>query len=63
LVVAGEHDEDERLRRSGLIASQLIGFALLRYVRKTEPIASMPDDEVVAAIAPNLQHYVDGDTT
>jgi AcrR family transcriptional regulator len=54
-------DEDERLRRSGLIASQLIGFALLRYVWKIEPIASMPADEVVAAMAPNLQRYVDGD--
>ncbi|OBK47771.1 TetR family transcriptional regulator [Mycobacterium sp. 1081908.1] len=54
-------DEDERLRRSGLIASQLIGFALLRYVWKIEPIASMPEDEVVAAMAPNLQRYVDGD--
>ncbi len=54
-------DEDDRLRRSGLIASQLIGFALLRYVWKIEPIASMPEDEVVAAMAPNLQRYVDGD--
>ncbi|BBX63507.1 TetR family transcriptional regulator [Mycobacterium saskatchewanense] len=53
-------DEDERLCRSGLIASQLIGFALLRYVWKIEPLASMPDGEVVAAIAPNLQRYVDG---
>ncbi|WP_156687104.1 TetR/AcrR family transcriptional regulator [Mycobacterium sp. Marseille-P9652] len=54
-------DEHERLRRSGLIASQLIGFALLRYVWKIEPLASMPEDEVVAAVAPNLQRYVDGD--
>lgn len=54
-------DEGERRRRSGLIASQLIGFALLRYVWKIEPLASMPDDEVVAAVAPNLQRYVDGD--
>lgn len=54
-------DEDERLRRSGLIATQLIGFALLRYVWKIEPIASMPDDQVVAAVGPNLQRYVDGD--
>ncbi|OBH31096.1 TetR family transcriptional regulator [Mycobacterium sp. E342] len=53
--------EDERLRRSGLIATQLIGFALLRYVWKIEPIASMPDDQVVAAMAPNLQRYVEGD--
>ncbi|MFW3113206.1 transcriptional regulator [Mycobacterium haemophilum DSM 44634] len=56
-------DDGERLRRSGLIASQLIGFALLRYVWKIEPIASMSDDDVVAAMAPNLQRYVDGDIT
>ncbi len=56
-------DEEDRLRRSGLISSQLIGFALLRYVWQIEPIASMPEDEVVAAVAPNLQRYVDGDLT
>jgi AcrR family transcriptional regulator len=54
-------DEDERLRRSGLIATQLIGFALLRYVWKIEPIASMPADQVVSAVGPNLQRYADGD--
>ena len=54
-------DEDERLRRSGLIATQLIGFALLRFVWKIEPIASMSEEQVVAAMAPNLQRYVEGD--
>ena len=54
-------DEQDRLRRSGLIASQLIGFAMMRYVWKIEPIASMSDDEALAALAPNLQRYVDGD--
>ena len=54
-------DEDERLRRSGLIASQLLGLALTRYVWKIEPVASMTDDEVLAAMAPNIQRYVDGD--
>jgi AcrR family transcriptional regulator len=54
-------DEGERLRRTGLIASQLLGLALTRYVWKIEPVASMTDDEVLAAMAPNLQHYVDGD--
>lgn len=53
--------EAERLRRSSLIASQLIGFALLRYVWKIEPIASMSEEQLLAAIAPNLQRYVDGD--
>src|SRR6478609_5520816 len=54
-------DEADRLRRSGLIASQLIGLAMLRYVWRIEPIASMSDDEVLAAIAPNVQRYVDSD--
>lgn len=56
-------DEHERLVRSGLIASQTIGLALMRYVWKIEPIASMTDDEAVAAIGPSLQRYVNGDLT
>ena len=56
-------DERNRLIRSGLISSQMMGFALMRYVWKIEAVASMSDDEVVAAIAPNLQHYVNGDLT
>jgi len=54
-------DEHDRLVRRGLIASQMMGFALMRYVWKIEPIASMTDDEAIAAIAPNLQRYVNGD--
>jgi len=56
-------DERDRLTRSGLISSQMMGFALMRYVWKIEPIASMSDDEAIVAIAPNLQHYVNGDLT
>ena len=56
-------DEHDRLVRSGLISSQMMGFALMRYVWKIEPIASMTESEAIAAITPNLQHYVDGDLT
>ena len=56
-------DERDRLVRSGLISSQMMGFALMRYIWKIEPIASMTEDEAIAAITPNLQHYVDGDLT
>jgi AcrR family transcriptional regulator len=56
-----ESDERDRLMRAGLVGSQTIGFALMRYVWKIEPIASMSDDEVLAAVAPNLQRYIDGD--
>lgn len=54
-------DDRDRLIRSGLISSQMMGFALMRYVWKIEPLASMTDDEVLAAVAPNLQRYVNGD--
>lgn len=54
-------DERDRRMRAGLVGSQTIGFALMRYVWKIEPIASMSDDEVLTAIAPNLQRYIDGD--
>lgn len=53
-------DEGDRLKRSGLIASQLLGFAMTRYVWQVEPIASMTESEVLAAMTPNLQHYIDG---
>jgi hypothetical protein len=38
----------------------MMGLAMMRFVWKIEPVASMTDDEIVAAIAPNLQRYVDG---
>ena len=56
-------DDHDRLVRSGLVSSQMMGFALMRYVWKIEPIASMTDDEAIAAITPHLQHYVNGDLT
>jgi AcrR family transcriptional regulator len=45
-------------RRSALIASQLLGVALCRYILKLEPLASLPLDDVVASIAPTVQRYL-----
>lgn len=56
-------DERDRLVRSGLIASQLMGFALMRFVWKIEPVASMSDAEVIDALAPTVQRYIEGDLT
>ncbi|WP_155374692.1 TetR/AcrR family transcriptional regulator [Catellatospora vulcania] len=47
--------------RASLVASQISGLALMRYIMKLEPLASLPADQVVAAVAPNLQHYITGD--
>src|SRR6185312_3053410 len=54
-------DERDRLVRSGLISSQIMGLAMMRYVWRIEPVASMSDAEVVAAVAPNLQRYIEGE--
>jgi Tetracyclin repressor-like, C-terminal domain len=53
-------DESERLARGSLIGSQLMGLAFMRYVWKIEPIATMTQDDIVAAIAPTIQRYLDG---
>ncbi|WP_235689984.1 TetR/AcrR family transcriptional regulator [Mycolicibacterium gadium] len=53
-------DERDRLKRSGLISSQIMGLAMMRFVWKIEPVASMSDDELVSTVAPNLQRYIEG---
>jgi AcrR family transcriptional regulator len=52
-------DEDAELRAS-LVASQIVGLAIARYVVRLEPLASASDDEVVAAVGPTLQRYLTG---
>jgi AcrR family transcriptional regulator len=46
--------------RASLINSQMVGLVMARYVVALEPLASLPRDEVVQAIAPNLQRYLAG---
>jgi hypothetical protein len=47
--------------RASLVASQVAGLAMVRYVLKIEPLASARPDVVVAAVAPTIQRYVTGD--
>ena len=46
---------DERMP---LVASQMVGLILVRYVLRVEPLASMPADRVVATYAPTIQRYL-----
>jgi AcrR family transcriptional regulator len=48
---------DARLRVS-LVASQLIGMALMRYLVELEPLASVSPSELADRIAPILQSYL-----
>jgi len=51
---------DARLRAS-LMASQIIGLAIGRYIVRVEPLASAPRETLIAAIAPTFQRYLTGD--
>ena len=48
---------DQPERRMPLVASQIFGLILVRYILEVEPLASMPAADVVATIAPNIQRY------
>jgi hypothetical protein len=54
-------DERDRKVRSGLVSSQIMGLAMMRYIWQIEPVATMTEDELVAAVAPNLQRYIEGE--
>lgn len=48
----------EAERRATLLASQVLGMALSRYVLKLPPAVSMSQEEVVAWLAPTVQRYL-----
>jgi AcrR family transcriptional regulator len=45
-------------RSAGLIASQMLGLALCRYVLRLPPVVAMPRDEVVSWLGPTVQRYL-----
>lgn len=47
--------------RVQFVASQLVGVVMARYILELEPFRSLPVDQVVETIAPNLQRYLTGD--
>lgn len=51
---------DRHAERGALVASQLIGLGMVRYVLRLEPLASATGDEVVATLAPTVQRYLTG---
>ena len=50
-------DEDASLR-AALVASQMAGIAVVRYILKIEPVASADAETLVRALAPNVQRYL-----
>lgn len=54
---AGGDDPD---RRAALLASQIVGLAMTRYVLKLEPIASASAQELAPVMGKTLQRYLTG---
>lgn len=49
-----------RLRLTGVM-SQVMGIAMVRYIIRVEPLASVDEEELIAMVAPVIQHYLDAD--
>jgi AcrR family transcriptional regulator len=55
--------DEERDARGALVASQLIGLVMARYVLRLEPLASANPESLVAAIGPTVQRYLTGEVS
>jgi AcrR family transcriptional regulator len=49
---------DEPDSRAGLIATQILGLALCRFVLRLPPVVEMSNSEIVAVIGPTIQRYL-----
>jgi AcrR family transcriptional regulator len=61
-VVAGVAPDSGSVEvRAGVLASQVLGFALCRYVLRFPPVVGMSSVEVVGWLGPTLQRYLVGE--
>jgi AcrR family transcriptional regulator len=60
VVAAAGVPPDEAPVRAALVASQMIGLGIARYVVKLEPLASTDTETVVAMVGPTVQRYLTG---
>ncbi|MEV4954681.1 TetR/AcrR family transcriptional regulator [Paenarthrobacter nitroguajacolicus] len=61
-IMAGLPGSPEEVRvRGNLVATQVVGLMLVRYVIRLEPLASADQEDVVRFVAPNIQRYLTGD--
>ncbi|HUA40988.1 MAG TPA: TetR family transcriptional regulator [Streptosporangiaceae bacterium] len=61
--VAGGTDPERTPFRVSLVASQMLGLALGRYVLRFGPVAEASPEELAVAIGPTIDRYLTGDIT
>ncbi|MET0700243.1 MAG: TetR family transcriptional regulator [Mycobacterium sp.] len=47
--------------RAEFVATQILGVAMTRHIFQIEPFASLPVQQIIDTIAPNLQRYLTGE--
>jgi len=57
-VIAAGPDPAEAPRRAGLVATQMLGLALCRFVLRLPPVVAMTPDEAAAWLGPTIQRYL-----
>jgi AcrR family transcriptional regulator len=57
-VIASRTGHENAPLRAGLVAAQLMGVAMLRHVVRLDPVARATADEIVALVAPVIEHYL-----
>ncbi|BCJ49623.1 TetR family transcriptional regulator [Actinoplanes sp. NBRC 14428] len=60
VVATIEPDPELATRRTGLLATQMMGLALTRYVLQLPAVVAMTAEELVAWISPVVEHYLTG---
>ncbi|GGS37866.1 MULTISPECIES: TetR/AcrR family transcriptional regulator [Actinokineospora] len=59
-IVSAMHDDGSALLRANLVASQMIGLGMVRYVARFDPASTADVETLVAAIGPTIQRYLTG---
>ncbi|NNN35598.1 TetR/AcrR family transcriptional regulator [Streptomyces sp. S3(2020)] len=56
--IAGELDSPDAELRAELAAAQLVGVAMMRYVIRIEPVASVDVEQIITRVAPVVQGHL-----
>ncbi len=58
IAAASAGDTEKPDERAGMVATQILGFALCRYVLRLPPIVALDHDAAVRWLAPTIQSYL-----
>ena len=59
-IIAAAGPPETAPQRAGLVASQLLGLALTRYVVKVPPVVALPLETIVREVGATIQRYATG---